>query len=140
MADNLDNGQLNVKLDLILSQLEAMQKNMVTRDVFDVWKEGNAERIMRLEQDLGKWIQESTAAHVKLEADSKARHAETEADNNTLRVYVDNRFQKAEDRQDAVDEGIKNRKNSMAGVWVAVLVGGALTVAGLVINLVQVLR
>lgn len=140
MVDNLDNGQLNVKLDLILDQLEKMSKNMVTKDVFDVWKEGNTERIARLEKDLGDWIAESTAAHVRLDAESKARHAETIAADSAMRTYIDNRLEAAETREEQLNEGIKNRKNAMAGVWVAVVIGGALTVAGLVIQLVQVFK
>lgn len=140
MVDNLDNGQLNVKLDLIIGQLQKLSQDMVTKDVFDVWKQGNADRIARLEQDMARLIQESTAAHVGLDKDSKARHAETEAEIATLRVYVDNRFDQAEDREEQLNEGIKNRKNAMAGVWVAVVIGGALTVAGLVIQLVQVFK
>lgn len=140
MVDNLDNGQLNVKLDLIIGSLDKLSRDMVTKDVFDVWKQGNADRIARLERDMANWIQESTATHVTLDKDSKARHATTEADIESLRVYVDNKFDQAETREAQLNEGIKNRKNAMAGVWVAVVIGGALTVAGLVIQLVQVFK
>ena len=140
MVDNLDNGQISVKLDMIMEQLQKLSKEMVTKDVFDVWKQGNADRIGRLESDMGKLVQESAGAHVSLDKDSKARHLQTEADIETLRVYIENRFQEAEARQNNIDEGIKNRKNAMAGVWVAVSIGGALTVAGLILQLMATYR
>ena len=136
MVDNLDNGQLNVKLDLILDQLEKMSKNMVTKDVFDIWKEGNASRIARLEKDLSEWIAESTAAHVRLDAESRARHEKTVADLAAERTYVDNRFDNEQQEREAISEKQKDRKNAMAGVLIGVIVAGALGAASLVVQIV----
>lgn len=128
MVDNLDNGQLNVKLDTIITQLESLARNMVTKDVFDVWKEGNGDRITRLETDLQKFITESTAVHVTLDKDSKARHAETEADIETLRVATDNRFQKQDDRNFATEEALKTSRSNRVVQWGIAAFGAAFAV------------
>jgi hypothetical protein len=136
MVDNLDNGQLNIKLDMILDNLDRMSKNMVTKDVFDVWKEGNATRIARLEKDLGDWIAESTAAHVRLDAESRARHEKTVSDSEAMRVYVDNRFDAEQQEREAISEKQKDRKNAMAGVLIGVIVAGALGAASLIVQII----
>ena len=127
MPDNLDNGQLNVKLDAILAQLTSIDGRMVTKDVFEIWKQGNADRISRLERDVKDWIQTSTAAHVELDRDSKARHADTGAEIDKFRLEVRNDQEARDNRDFTVDQNLKavrsNRVITFSVAGVSAVIG-----------------
>lgn len=133
-------GELEVKLDSLISLVTDMSKTMVTRDVFDAWQRGNDDRIRRLEDDLKQWIKESTEAHISLEKDSKARHQESAAElrstNDALRAKIDkevssvtNRLDKEvtkiNTRQDETDKqrvederDLKRARQSSVNIWI----------------------
>lgn len=72
-------GELQVQLVAMRGLLETIAKTMLTKDLFEAYKEQSNERIRRVEDDQKEWAKVSTAAHVELDKDSKARHAESDA-------------------------------------------------------------
>lgn len=134
-------GELTVRLDglesNILAALKVIQDSMVTTQVLDAKFVGVDQRVGRLEKDHAEWKNESTRAHVQLEADSKTRHAETTSDmdkmNTNLRTKIDKdtatlhaemkeiKSQRAEDEKD-----IKGAKRAQTNIWIA----AGLAVAG----------
>lgn len=136
MVDNLDNGQLNVKLDLILSQLDSVVKTMITKDLFDTWRQGNNERLTRLEDDHKTWVQTSTAAHVELESQSKARHAEAIKEIEEVEARFNNKLEKEAERNDRIEEAQRARKNSTAKFVIGLVVTGSLSVAAIVTSII----
>lgn len=136
MVDNLDNGQLNVKLDLILSQLDSVVKTMITKDLFDTWRQGNNERLTRLEDDHKAWVQESTAAHVKLEAASQARHEQAIKSVETLEAEFNHRLKEEKERNDKIEAEQRARKNATAKFVIGLVVTIALSVGSIVTSIV----
>lgn len=136
MVDNLDNGQLNVKLDLILTQLDSVVKTMITKDLFDTWRQGNNDRLTRLEDDHKAWVRQSTEAHVSLDKDSKARHAEAEKQIEEVEVRLTNRMEKEKARADHIEAEQRARKNSTAKFVVGLVVTSLLSIAAIVASII----
>lgn len=109
-------GELEVRLDglenNILAALKVIQDSMVTTTVLDAKLSASDQRVTRLERDHGDWKDESTRAHVQLEADSKARHAETLSGVSALDVKINTRFEKNEERAFQLEQTAKAQKNS----------------------------
>jgi hypothetical protein len=133
MTGTLDNGQMSVKLDLILDSINELKRSMVTKEVFEVWKNGNSERLGRVEADLAKWVQESTAAHVKLDSESEARHTDVDAKITAMEIRIGNRIDtekaKRDVRLDKIVEDQKANEKDLKGVRqgrVTLWIGGAI--------------
>lgn len=114
-------GELQVELSAIRGLLEGISKTMLTRDLFDAYRDASNERIKRVEEDQKEWAKVSTAAHVQLEADSKARHQESEARADAIRTELKNDLSKTR-------LGFEEYKKDIEGVkrtrFNAVLVAG----------------
>ena len=136
MPDNLDNGQLNVKLDLIISQLDSVNKSMVTKDLFDTWRQGNNERLTRLEDDHKDWVRQSTEAHVALDKDSKARNAQANKEIEELETRLINRMDKEKDRADRIEAEQRARKNATAKFVVGLVVTSVLSIGAVVASII----
>lgn len=136
MVDNLDNGQLNVKLQLILDRVNEGFANMVTKDLFDTWRQGNNERLTRLEEDHKAWVQTSTAAHVELEAQSKARHEASLKEVSELETAINHRLEKEKERNDKIEAEQRTRKNATAKFVIGLIVTSALSVAAIVSSII----
>ena len=134
--DTLDNGQLNVKLDLIISQLEKVTKDMVTKDVFDTWRQSNNDRIIRLENDHQNWVQASTSAHVKLEAESKANLETSLRGIEELEREINHKLDEQRKRGEAIEAEQRSRKNSTAKFVVGLVVTSMLSVVAIVGSLI----
>lgn len=85
-------GELQVELGGIRGLLENINKNMLTRDLFDAYRDASNERIRRLEEEQKEWAKVSTAAHVQLEADSRARHQESEANAEAIKISMESKI------------------------------------------------
>lgn len=140
MVDNLDNGQLNLKLDMIIVSLDTVTKTMITKDLFDTWRQGNNERLTRLEDDHKDWVRTSTEAHVALEASSKARHEEAEKHIDELETRVNNRLEKEAERNDRIEEQQRARKNANAKYVIGLVVTSALSIAAIVSTIIIALN
>jgi ferric-dicitrate binding protein FerR (iron transport regulator) len=136
MPDNLDNGQLNVKLQLILDRVNEGFANMVTKDLFDTWRQGNNERLTRLEDDHKAWVQASTQAHVELEAQSKARHEQAIKEIEELETAIGHRLDKERERNDRIEAEQRARKNATARYVIGLVVTSTLAVASLVTTII----
>lgn len=136
MAENLDNGQLNVKLDMILKRMDEGFANMVTKDLFEAWRQGNEIRLARLERDHQDWVKESTESHVSLDKDSKARHAEAIKEIEELEVKLTNRMDKEKERSDKIENEQRTRKNATAKFVVGLVVTSLLSIAAIVASII----
>lgn len=138
-------GELQVQLEAIQHLLETMAKSMVTRDLFDAWRDGNNERLKALEGSHQRWVQDSTAQHVTLEKDSKARHEESrtemdkakaslrsEADRNKASLVSELATLRAE--FEAERKNIASVKNTRTNLWIA---AGLTISATLIINILR---
>lgn len=88
----MTNGELEVKLDNMTMILKEMRDSMVTTQLFNTWRDGNNERLRRLEEEQKEWAKVSTAAHVQLEADSRARHQESEANAEAIKISMESKI------------------------------------------------
>lgn len=137
MTGTLDNGQMSVKLDLILDSINELKRSMVTKEVFEVWKNGNSERLGRVEADLARWVQESTAAHVKLDSESEARHTDVASRIAAAEIKINNRIDtekaKRDVRLDKIVEDQKANERDLKGVRqgrITLIIGGVIAVVG----------
>lgn len=112
-------GELRVQLQGIVDLLNGISRTMVTKDVFDTWRNGNNERIARVEQDLSKWINSSTTSHVELDRDSKARHQETMSSISSLEADYRRELKDITARQDQNEKDIRSARNARANMWIA---------------------
>lgn len=137
MAEQPTTGELAVKLDLVLEQLTELSRSVMTKDVFDTWRQGNNDRIQRSEDALREWVKTSTEAHVSLDRDSKARHAETIAlvekevamihvnlDKVNARVDDSNektslKFKERDKQREEDEKTLKSAKNTRVNLWIA---------------------
>jgi len=138
MPDNLDLGQLNVKLELILQNMDKGFSQMVTKDLWETWRQGNDQRLLRLEADHKEWVNESTAAHVSLDKDSKARHAEAEKQIEELEVRLSTRMDKEKERADHIEAEQRSRKNANAKWAVGIVASSLIGVAAIVVSLIGI--
>lgn len=129
-------GELEVKLDAIIDQLTSMSKVMVTRDLFDTWREGNNERMGRLESDVRRWIETSTAAHVELDKDSKARHADAESKIAALEAKIEGRISAGEDKATKIEETQKAERSRR---WFSVGLAVLSSILGLIASAILIL-
>lgn len=136
-ARDMTTGEISVLLEAfqknVIERLDIIQNQMVTKDVFDARQVAYEQRMLRLESDHQKWVQESTGAHVSLDKDSKARHAETEAAIEALELKINNRLEKSEERQFQLDQQAKGQKN---GKWQAIGVSILAAVLGIISSVV----
>lgn len=129
---DLTTGELEVKLDAIMEQLTSMSKVIVTRDLFDTWRDGNNDRLTRLEGDVRRWIETSTGAHVELDKDSKARHTESESHIRELRTEMESRFQQNEDKAFKIEQ---DQKAQRSGRWFSVGLAVLVSILGVISTL-----
>jgi acetyl-CoA carboxylase alpha subunit len=123
---DMTTGEIEVRLDSfeknVMAALSEIKDNMVTVAVFDARDAAREQRVQRLELDHQRWVKESTEAHVTLDSESKARHAETGAAMKALETKFETRFEKAEDRAFHLEQAAKAQKNSKwQAIGVAVL-------------------
>lgn len=133
---DMTTGEIEVLLDAlqknILGELREIKSNMVTAAVFEARQVAYDQRTTRLEQDHQAWVRESTEAHVALDKDSKARHAETTAAITALEIKVNNRFEKGEERSFQLEQSAKQQKN---GKWQAIGIAVLAAVLSVLVNI-----
>ena len=132
-------GEINVRLDGILEMLREMRDTIATKEFVNAKFDGYNDRVSRLESDQKEWAAVSTAAHVELDKDSKARHAETLAEVKALeaRVLAHRDKDKAEtaahlkeqsDRQFQIEQAQKQTRSNRVLQWSLLAVGAVLSV------------
>lgn len=139
---DMTTGEIEVRLDSleknILAELREIKASMVTTGVFDARLMAYEQQQSRLERDHQEWVRESTEAHIALDRDSKARHAETISEIKALEVRVNNRFEKGEDRQFTLEQATKAQKNSKwQAIGVAILSSVLSVIAAVIISVSQ---
>ena len=139
---DMTTGEIEVRLESleknILAELREIKASMVTTGVFDARLVAYEQSQTRLERDHQEWVRESTEAHVSLDRDSKARHAETLAEIKALDAKVSNRFEKSEDRQFQLEQSTKSQKNSKwQAIGVAILSSALSVIAAVLISVSQ---
>jgi hypothetical protein len=120
-------GELAVMLDQILRQLGNVATKEFVQTKFDAFND----RVARLEADQKEWTKVSTAAHVELDRDSKARHQESIAATDALEIKMNTRidlakaeaaaqFAKIHDDQVAGEKEVKAVRNSRITTWIGI--------------------
>lgn len=120
-------GELAVLLERILIQLGDVATKEFVQTKFD----GFNDRVKRLEQDHTAWVRTSTEAHVELDRDSKARHAETKSEMIQLEARLRAAMEKkhAESTaaiaevvtdQKADQKDLKSVRNSRVTAWIGI--------------------
>jgi hypothetical protein len=127
-------GELDVRLDAIVDLLKDLQTRMVTKDLFDAWRDGNDARVLRLENDMKDWIRQSTEAHVSLDKDSKARHQEAETDLEAAVKKIENRLNETEKKNEQIERDQKAQKNSKVQGYTLAAIGAVLSVIGAIVT------
>lgn len=110
-----------------------MRDAVATKDFVNAKFDNYNERTRRIEDDLKEWTAISTAEHVRLDKDSKARHAKTESDLSALEERIENKireaktesqakFDKQEERNFQIEQAQKNnRSNRVVQIALAAL-------------------
>ena len=131
MADDPTPGELRIMFDNLLKGIDDIGKRMATQEFVNAKFDAFHDRVKRLEDDLKDWTRTSTEAHVSLDKDSKARHAETRADLEALEVKVFARLDKVKsehqaqiksitDEQKSDQKELKNVRNSRVTAWIGI--------------------
>ena len=131
MADDPTPGELRIMFDNMLTMLGDIRAQMATKEFVNAKFDAFHDRVSRLKQDQKDWTRVSTEAHVALDRDSKARHAETQADLEALDVKVHARIDKVKnelqqqvksitDDQKADQKEIKQVRNGRVTAWIGI--------------------
>lgn len=121
-------GELEVKLDGILGRLTDIQNSMLTKELFEAYRDASNDRIRRTEDDLKEWTKVSTSAHVELDSNSKARHAETEARIDAEVQKLVTRLDKADERDFQLEQLAKANSEGRIKMYVTLALGGVVTI------------
>lgn len=104
-------ARLEVQLSTVLERLGDVSSNMVTKDLYTAQNANVEYRFRTVEDQLVGWRTESTAAHVELEAASKARHESAKTEARTATKELEERMNKVDDRAFQIEQAQKNQRN-----------------------------
>lgn len=122
MADTRDPtpGELQVGIKAIIDRLDTISSTMITKELFAAYRDASNERVRRLEDDQKEWVKNSTAAHVTLESESKARHAESYSHIAATKVELLNEIDKvALDAKEAKKDNEQNKRTRFNSLFAA---------------------
>lgn len=130
-ADDPTPGELRIMIGNVLSLLGDIREQMATKEFVNAKFDAFRDRMNRLEQDHKDWVRTSTEAHVALDRDSKARHAETETDLKALELKVFAALDKQKttlaaridgitDEQKAGERELKQVRNGRVTQWIGI--------------------
>lgn len=131
MADDPTPGELKIMFENLLTVLGDIRAQMATKEFVNAKLDAFLDRMNRLEQDHKEWTRVSTEAHVSLDKDSKARHAETQADLEALDVKLHARLDKVKtevggridgivSEQRASEKELKSVRNGRVTSWIGI--------------------
>jgi len=131
MADDPTPGELRIMFDSLQKSIDGIGDKMATKEFVNAKLDAYLDRMTRLEQDHKEWTRVSTEAHVSLDKDSKARHAETQADLDALDVKIHARIDKVKtelqtdvkaltDDQKSSEKEIKAVRNGRVTSWIGI--------------------
>lgn len=120
MADDPTPGELRIMFSNLLTSLEDIKTRMATQEFVNAKFDAFHDRVKRLEDDQKEWTKVSTEAHVSLDKDSRARHAETQADLESLEVKFNTRVDKIVDEQRASEKQVKAVWNGRITTWIGI--------------------
>jgi hypothetical protein len=124
-------GELGVMLSGIKDTLSLVSRTMVTTDVFNMWRDGNDERVKRVEEALEKWTEVSTKAHVELAASISALEKDFRREMKDIRDQQNTDRVENQAKQDQHERALQAARNGRVNVWLA---GAVTVIATLVIN------
>lgn len=131
MADDPTPGELRIMFNNLLTGLSDIKDRMATKEFVNAKFDAYHDRMSRLEVDHKEWVHKSTEAHVALDKDSKARHAETQAVIDALDVKAHARIDKVKgelqlqvktitDEQKTDQKEIKQVRNGRVTAWIGI--------------------
>jgi hypothetical protein len=130
-ADDPTPGELRLMIANVVDLLGDIKKDMATKEFVEAKFDAFRDRMNRLEEDHKDWVRTSTEAHVALDRDSKARHAETEKDLQALEVKVfaaldkqktslGSRIDGITDEQRTGERELKQVRNGRVTQWIGI--------------------
>lgn len=145
MADDPTPGELRIMFENLLKGIDDIGNRMATKEFVNAKFDAFLDRVKRVEDDLKEWTKTSSEAHVSLDKDSKARHAETQSDLDALDLKVHARIDKVKtelqqqlqtitDDQKADQKEIKSVRNNRVTAWIGI---GLTWLGGLVYIFIQ---
>jgi hypothetical protein len=120
MADDPTPGELRIMFDNLLKGIDDIGNRMATKEFVNAKFDAFLDRVKRVEDDLKDWTRVSTEAHVSLDKDSKARHAETQTELDALEVKINTRVDKIVDEQRASEKQVKAVWNGRITTWIGI--------------------
>jgi uncharacterized protein (UPF0335 family) len=112
-ADDPTPGELRIMISNVIGLLSDIKSEMATKEFVNAKFDAFLDRMNRLEQDHKDWVKSSTEAHVALDRDSKARHAETRAEMEALEVRLRAAMEKkAAEARAQIDEVVTEQKSA----------------------------
>lgn len=105
-------ARLEVQLSTVLDRLGDVSSNMVTKDLYTAQNANVEFRFRTVEDQLVAWRTESTAAHVELDAASKARNEAVKAESNSRKKEIEDRLDKAEERAYQLEQAQKTQRSN----------------------------
>lgn len=131
MPEELTPSAIAVELRNLYNLMETISKTMVTKDLFDAKFDSVGDRVKRVELEQREWAEKSTQSHVELDRDSKARHQESNARIDAVRVQLENEIEKLEKEAKDTKTETETIKRSRFN---AMLVAGLSLVVGLILK------
>lgn len=127
-------GELRIMFGNIIESLKDVKESMATKEFVNTKLDGYSDRVGRLEEDVKEWIRTSSEAHVKLDADSKARHDVAENDFKAGNAQINSRIDTLESDQKAQEAALKQQRNGrVQAIGISVL-GVCLSIIGSVVS------
>lgn len=131
MADDPTPGELRIMFDSLQKSIDGIGDRMATKEFVNAKLDAYLDRMTRLEQDHKEWTRVSSEAHVSLDKDSKARHAETQSDMDALDTKVHTRIDKVKselqvqiktvtDEQKTDQKELKSVRNTRVTQWIGI--------------------
>lgn len=116
-------GELKIMLDHILSAIKDMKETVATKEFVNAKFESFNDRVARVESDVKEWITSSTAAHVELDKDSKARHAEVRNEIESVRTKLEVDIKGIRDQQDNDQKELRQVRTQRVNILLVAALG-----------------
>lgn len=130
---DLTTGELAIMLENVLAAIKDLKDSVATKEFVNAKFDSYNDRVARLEDDVKEMGKTSTAAHVKLDADSQARVDEAHTYTDKQVNVISSRLDALEAEQREQEKTLKAQRNQRAqGVTIAII-GSILSIVGSVV-------
>lgn len=117
------NGELKIMFTHIIDGQKEIKDNMATKEFVNAKFDSFNDRVMRVEQDVKEWIQTSTAAHVELDKDSKARQSEVRNEVDSVYSRLETQIKDIKVAQDAAEKDLRAVRTQRVNILLVAALG-----------------